>query len=328
MLGLECPKIEMTQSMNVVFHYEAGPGLEAQLTRLEAKGLKVSVCPEADHTRFGELMVEGEVLWHLLEPLTAKMIAAAPKLRLIQKIGVGVNTIDLEAAKRRGIPVCNMPGTNSQAVAEMTLLLMLATLRRLPQLDGATRSGKGWALPAAWQDHYGELAGRTVGLIGYGAVPSRLAPVLKAMGASVIYTSRTVKSQAVGERRSLEELLTESDLVSLHVPLTAGTEKLINAKTLGMMKTGAIIINSARGGLIDEKALCHALTVGRVGAVGLDVFPKEPVQGSSPLFDFENVVLAPHVAWLTNETMERSIGVAVENCRRLVSGGPLLHQVV
>ena len=171
--------------MKVIFHYSAGPGLARRLAALERDGLSVSVCAMSDHERFGRLMADAEALWHLLEPVTAEVIAAAPRLRLVQKIGVGVNTIDLAAARRRGIAVCNMPGTNTQAVVEMTLLLMLGALRRVSQLDAATRAGRGWGLPPALQDHYGEVNGRTIGLVGYGAVPRRLAPVLQAMGARI-----------------------------------------------------------------------------------------------------------------------------------------------
>ena len=212
--------------MNVVYHYSAGPGLTNRLAELEREGLSVSVCAMPDHARFTELLPAAEALWHLLVPVTAEVLAAAPRLRLVQKIGVGVNTIDLEAARSRGVAVCNMPGTNTQAVAEMTLLLMLGALRRVSQLDAAIRTGQGWALPAELQDSYGEVGGRTVGLVGYGAVPSRLAPVLRAMGARVLYASRGEKPDAAGERRPLDDLLAESDVVSLHVPLTPDTERI------------------------------------------------------------------------------------------------------
>ena len=262
--------------MNVVFHYAAGPGLTSRLADLEGEGLSVAVCAMSDRDRFGRLLPETEALWHLLEPVTAEVIAAAPRLRLIQKIGVGVNTIDLEAARRRGVAVCNMPGANTQAVAEMTLLLILGALRRVSQLDAATRGGRGWGLPANLQDRCGEVCSRTIGLVGYGAVPSRLAPVLQAMGARVLFASRSEKPDAVGERRPLASLLAESDVVSLHVPLTADTERIVDAEAIAGMKPGAIIINTARGALIDEAALVEGLRTGRIAAAGLDVFETEP----------------------------------------------------
>ena len=314
--------------MNVVYHYAAGPRLTGRLAALEREGLSVSVCAMSDHARFAGLLPETDVLWHLLEPVTAQVVAAAPRLRLVQKIGVGVNTIDLEAARRRGVAVCNMPGTNTRAVAEMTLLLMLGALRRVSQLDAATRAGRGWQLPAELQDSYGEVGGRTVGLVGYGAVPGRLGPMLRALGARVLFASRGEKPGAAGERRPLADLLAESDVVSLHVPLTRETERLIDAEAIARMKPGAVIVNTARGALIDEAALVDALRTGRIGAAGLDVFENEPTPAGSALLALDNVVCTPHLAWLTHETLERSLAVAVENCRRLAAGEDLLHRVV
>ena len=314
--------------MNIIYHYAAGPGLTSRLAQLERTGLSVSVCAMSDRDRFAELLRETEALWHLLEPVTAEVLAAAPRLRLVQKIGVGVNTIDLEAARSRGVAVCNMPGTNTRAVVEMTLLLILGALRRVSRLDAATRAGRGWGLPADLQDHYGEVCGRTVGLVGYGAVPSRLAPVLQAMGARVLFASRSEKPEAVGERRPLGDLLAESDVVSLHVPLTPDTERLIDADAIAGMKPGAVIVNTARGALIDEAALVDALRTGRIAAAGLDVFETEPIPAGSALLELDSVVCTPHLAWLTRETLERSLAMAVENCRRLAAGEELLHRVV
>ena len=315
-------------TMNVVYHHAAGPRLTGRLAELEREGLSVAVCAMSDHARFAGLLPATDVLWHLLEPVTAEVVAAAPRLRLVQKIGVGVNTIDLEASRRRGIAVCNMPGTNTRAVAEMTLLLMLGALRRVSQLDAATRAGRGWQLPPALQDRYGEVEGRTVGLVGYGAVPGRLGPILRALGARVLFASRSEKPNAAGERRPLADLLAESDIVSLHVPLTPETERLIDAEAIARMKPGAVIVNTARGALIDEAALVDALRTGRIGAAGLDVFETEPTPAGSALLALDNVVCTPHLAWLTRETLERSLAVAVENCRRLTAGEDLLHRVV
>jgi phosphoglycerate dehydrogenase-like enzyme len=313
--------------VKVVFHYHAGERLQARLAALRAEGLEIAACAEADDDRFARLMAEAEVLWHVLKPVTAEVIAAAPQLRLIQKIGVGVNTIDLEAAKARGIAVCNMPGTNSRAVAEMTLLLMLAALRRAAELDRLTREGRGWSLPAGFVETVGELGGRTVGLVGYGAVPRLLAPVLEAMGARVLYTARAAKPDAKGEWRGLDDLIAESDVLSLHIPLEPATERLLNATAFARMKPGAVLVNTARGGLVDEAALLDALASGRLAAAGLDVFAKEPVDSANPLLARPEVVASPHIAWLTPETLARSLEVARENCRRLRAGEALLYRV-
>jgi phosphoglycerate dehydrogenase-like enzyme len=310
-----------------VFQYDAGPALKARLEDLSGQGLEIVACGEREVARFATLMRDADVLWHVLKPVTASVIENAPRLRLIQKVGVGVNTIDLEAARRCGVAVCNMPGTNSQAVAEMTLALMLGTLRRLSFFDGATRRGGGWSWDASVQDGLGEVCGKTVGLVGYGAVPSRLAPVLIAMGARVLYWARGPKTDAVGEWRPLARLLSESDVVSLHVPLDDKTERLIDAAAIARMKPDAVLINTARGGLVDETALAAALREGRLRGAGLDVFVREPVAADNPLLALENVIVAPHVAWLTMETLGRSIEVAAENCRRLEAGEDLLHRV-
>jgi phosphoglycerate dehydrogenase-like enzyme len=313
--------------MNIVLHYEAGPGLRARLAGPAAAGFSITVCPESDDAGFMQAMREAEVLWHVLKPCTAGTIAAAPKLRLIQKIGTGVNTIDLAAAAARGIAVCNLPGTNAPAVAEMALLLMLAALRRLPLLDRVTRAGEGWRLPPSAQDSYHELGGRTVGLVGYGAIPQKLAPVLAAMGCRVLYTARSPRPDAVGEWRTLPALLEESDIVSLHVPLTPETQNMIDAAALARMRPGSVLVNTARGGLVDQDALAAALRGGKLGAAGLDVFAAEPAPADNPLFALENVVLAPHLGWLTTGTFDRSFALAAENCRRLREGQPLLHRV-
>lgn len=313
--------------MNVVFHYRAGAGLRDRLDAFAAHGLEITVCPEQDEAALGVLLPTVEVLWHVLDPLTAAHIAAAPRLRLIQKIGVGVNTIDVDAARERGIAVCNLPGTNSRAVAELALALMLAALRRVTAYDRAVRAGRGWALHPDVQDRVGELGGRTVGLVGYGAVARILAPILHSIGARVLYTAREPKPDALAEWRALSGLLAESDVVSLHVPLTPDTEGMIDGAAIGQMRPGAVLVNTARGGLVDQAALVDALERGQLRAAGLDVFAHEPVDAAEPLLRLDNVVALPHVAWLTPETFDRSLAVAAENCRRLAAGEPLLHRV-
>ena len=154
--------------MRVLFHHDAGPWLRQEFDGLRGPGLSVTVCPVPDIARLHRTLPETDVLWHVLEPVTADLLARAPKLRLIQKIGVGVNTIDLDAARAAGIQVCNMPGTNSRAVAEHALALMLAALRRLPVFDRATREGAGWDMPADVHDNLQEIAGKRIGLVGFG----------------------------------------------------------------------------------------------------------------------------------------------------------------
>lgn len=298
--------------MKVVFHFDGSNALRERVAKLG-----VELCPESDVAAFEKLLPGMEVLWHVLKPVTAQAIERAPKLALIQKIGSGVNTIDIEAAKRRGIAVCNLPGTNSRAVAEMALGLMLACLRRLPELSQSVRDGR-WLDAWKLQDHFGEIGGRTVGLLGYGEVPKILAPILAAMGAKVLFWSRSRSNADFGT------VLGQTDIVSLHLPLTRETDKLIDPRR---MKRGSILVNTARGGLVDEAALVEALQSGHLAAAGLDVFRDEPLPAAHPLARLPNVVCAPHLAWLTPETLERSIGAALENVRRLGAGEPLMNRV-
>lgn len=314
-------------SMRVLYHYDAGEVLRQRLAGLAESGLEVSVCGERDNARLRRLLPETEVLWHCLRPVDEKLLDAAPELRLIQKIGVGVNTIDLDAARVRGIAVCNLPGSNSRAVAEHTLLLMLAVLRRLRTFDELVRADSGWSRSPRLEDGLGELGGRCVGLVGYGSVPQRLAPVLQALGARVLYTATSPKENAVGEFKTLDDLLAQADVVSLHVPLTDATRQLMDSDRLGRMRRGAILVNTARGDLVDTRALRTALDAGHLAGAGLDVFESEPIDGDDPLLHRADVVLSPHVAWLTQETLARSVAIAAENCRRLGAGEDLLHRI-
>jgi len=315
--------------MKAVLHYRASAGFRAALAaHARAGGVAAVVVDEFDDAGFAREIADADVLLHVLKPVTAQMIAGAPNLRLVQKLGVGVNTIDLEAAKAAGVAVSNMPGTNSQAVAEMTLALMLAVLRRLSYLDPLTRQGQGWAPDPNLIDGVGELCGRTVGFVGYGASASRLGAALEALGAQVIYTARSAKPELPGRFLPLADVLAQADIVSLHVPLTPETHGLIDGKALASMRQGAILINTARGGLVDEAALAKALVSGHLRGAGLDVFDQEPVAPDNPLLALPNVVAAPHMAWLTPETLDRSLAAAFENCRRLMAREPLLNQVV
>ncbi|MEU8799147.1 NAD(P)-dependent oxidoreductase [Spirillospora sp. NPDC048819] len=302
--------------MRVLLHYDMDH---------EESGLDIVSCSEQDDERFAELLPDTEVIWHVLRPLTAADMDRAPKLRLIQKLGTGVNTIDLDAARERGVAVANMPGQNAQAVAETSLLLALATLRRIVPFDARTRRGEGW--PADRSLVGGELAGRTVGLLGGGQIANLLRGMLEAIGATVLYTSRSPRPGDPAWRE-LDDLLRSSDIVSVHVPLTDETHHLLDAERLALLPAGAIVVNTARGAVIDEAALVSALKSGHLGGAGLDVFEEEPVGAGNPLLALGNVVVMPHVAWLTGETWDRYFAVAAENCRRLVRGDGLLHRVV
>jgi phosphoglycerate dehydrogenase-like enzyme len=316
--------------MKVVCGYDPGEASTARFAGWADEGAQVVVSPEEDVAKFASDLRDAEVLLHILRPVTEEVLAGAPCLRLVQKIGVGVDTIDIQAARRRRVAVANMPGTNTQAVAEAALMLMLAALRNLPSLDRECRAGNGWSPEGEARERrntLGELCGRTVGLVGAGAVASRLVEPLEALGARVIYTDRRERPDLGIERHDFDHLLEAADVVSLHLPLTPETEGLIDRAALARMKPGAVLVNTARGGLLEEEALVEALATGRLLAAGLDVFADEPPAPDHPLLSLDNVVLTPHVAWLTQETLTRSFDVALENIRRLRDGRDLLFRV-
>jgi phosphoglycerate dehydrogenase-like enzyme len=316
--------------MKVICGYDPGGPYRPWFGGWADEGALVVVSPEEDVAKFASDLRDAEILLHILRPATEEVLRGAPRLRLVQKIGVGVDTIDLEAAQRRGVAVANMPGTNTQAVAEAALMLMLAALRNLPGLDRECRVGNGWTPEQEAQERrntLGELCGRTVGLVGAGAVASRLVGPLEGLGARVIYADRRERPNLGIERHDLDDLLEASDVVSLHLPLTPETEGLIDQRALARMKPAAVLINTARGGLVEETALVEALTSGRLLVAGLDVLAEEPPPPDHPLLSLDNVVLTPHVAWLTQETLSRSFDVALENIWRLRDGRDLLFRV-
>ena len=280
--------------------------------------------PESQACFYRELP-EADVIWHVLRPLSGADLRLGERLRLVHKLGAGVNTIDVEAATNRGIAVANMPGANAQSVAEGTLLLMLAALRRLTALDRDVRQGRGWPTNPELGETVRDIGSCTVGLVGNGNIARRVADIVAAMGANVLHTS--TRDDGRPGWRQLPELLAASDIVSLHLPLTTKTHHLLNREALARMKTSAVLVNTSRGAVVDEEALVDALRGGRLSAAGLDVFEVEPVAPDNPLLGLDNVVLTPHVTWYTADTMRRYLAEAVANCRRLRDGQPLAHVV-
>ena len=313
--------------MNVLLHYRPSPGFRMLLEEVCPATMALVIVDQADDAGLARALPNADALLHVLRPISAADIEHAQSLKLIQKIGVGVNTIALDAAKARGIAVCNMPGTNSQAVAEHTLMLMLAALRRVRIFDQQLHAGR-WHPQDDDIDQVGEICGRTVGFVGFGSIPRALAPVMSALGGKVIYTARTPKTEVPWRHTSLDVLLAEADIVSLHVPEDAATRGMIDRRALARMKRGAVLVNTARGALVDEDALAEALRTGHLAAAGLDVFAREPLESDHPLLALPNVVVTPHLAWLTPETLRRSLAIGFENCRRVMTGEELLHRVI
>jgi phosphoglycerate dehydrogenase-like enzyme len=315
-------------ALRILAHFVPGPTVLDFLAQ-ESDWLDIRWCAdddsaEAQATLHRELP-DADVIWHVLRPLSDADLSRATRLRLVHKFGAGVNTVDVDAATKRGIAVANMPGANAPSVAEGTVLLMLAALRRLPALDRATREGRGWPSDPQLGETVRDVGACTVGLVGYGNVAKRVAGIVTAMGAAVLHTS--TGDDGLPGWRPLPDLLAASDIVSLHLPLTVETHGLLGEAALARMKPGAVLVNTSRGAIVDEDALVGALRDGRLAAAGLDVFDAEPVPPDNPLLGLDNVVLTPHVTWYTVDTMRRYLVEAVANCRRLRDGQQLAHVV-
>ena len=311
-------------ALRVLAHFVPGEKV-LDFVAPESDWLDVRWCAEDDDAGFYRELLQADVIWHVLRPLSGDDLRRAPRLRLVHKLGAGVNTIDVHTATECGIAVANMPGANAPSVAEGAVLLMLAALRRLPALDRAMRRGAGWPSDPALGETVRDIGGCTVGLVGYGNIAKRVGQIVAAMGASVLHTS--TRNDGRPGWRPLPELLTASDIVSLHLPLTPDTRHLLGADALARMKPTAVLVNTSRGAVVDEDALVEALRGGRLAAAGLDVFEVEPVAPGNPLLALDNVVVTPHVTWYTVDTMRRYLTEAVANCRRLRDGQPLANVV-
>jgi phosphoglycerate dehydrogenase-like enzyme len=244
------------------------------------------------------------------------VLARLPGCRLLSLWGTGTDNVDLAAAARRGITVTNTPGVSAPAVAEHTLALLLAAARRLPQVDAATRR-------AEWpRGDVVLLAGKTLGVIGLGAIGRCFARLGAGIGMRVLAWTMHPKPDAGFELVALDELLQRSDAVSLHLRLSPETRGFIGRRELDRMKRSAILVNTARGALVDQAALVAALAERRIAAAGLDVFETEPLPAGDPLMRLDNVVLTPHSAGVATEALEAGLQLAVANIWSFVEGRP------
>jgi phosphoglycerate dehydrogenase-like enzyme len=313
-----------TVALRILAHFVPGEKVTEFLAP-ETDWLDIRYCGEDDDDTFYRELPEAEVIWHVLRPISGHDLEQARRLRLVHKMGAGVNTVDVEAATRLDIAVANMPGANAPSVAEGTVLLMLAALRRLPALDLATRQGRGWPSDPSLGETVRDIGGCTVGLVGYGNIAKSVETIVSAMGAHVLHASTRDDGQPGW--RSLPDLLAVSDIVSLHLPLTDATAGMLDHAAFARMKPEAVLVNTSRGAVVDEDALVDALRTGGLAAAGLDVFAAEPIAADNPLLSLDNVVLTPHVTWYTVDTMRRYLEHAVDNCRRIKDGRELANVV-
>jgi glyoxylate reductase len=281
----------------------------------------------AERTALIEEARDAEVLVpSYIDRVDEALLAALPRVRLVASYGVGTNHLDLEACRRRGLLVTNTPGVLTDATADHTMALLLAAARRVAESDRLVRRGGWQGMDPAWMLGT-EVTGKTLGVIGFGRIGQAVARRARGFGMPIVYTSPREVDFPGARRVALETLLAESDFVSLHCPLTPETEGLLSRERIALLRPGAIVVNTARGQVLDEVALAEALASGRVAAAGLDVFRDEP-RIPEALLRLENVVLTPHLGSGTRETRSAMARLVAEEVERYARGEPQRHRVV
>ena len=258
-------------------------------------------------------------------PITESLLAACPNIKLICVQATGYNIVDTAACAKRGIPVCNVPDYGTAAVAQFTLALMLELCHRIGHHDSVVHEGK-WCRSKTfcfWDTPQMELGGKTLGIIGFGRIGQAVAKLAQAFGMRVIACSRTRKENDLGVAYvDLDTLLAEADFLSLHCPLFAENTGMVNAEFIRKMKDGAFLINTARGGLLDEQAVADALASGKLAGAAVDVVTEEPMKTYNPLLKCPNCIITPHIAWAPRESRQRLLDCCVENIRAFLQGNP------
>ena len=276
---------------------------------------------EAQQDKLLERVQDADIIMLANQPLSAEIINACPKLKMLSVAFTGVDHVALDACRARNILVCNAAGYSTNAVAELTFGLAISVIRNIVPCDARCRKeGTKDGLVGF------ELFGKTFGVVGTGAIGARVAKIAAAFGCKVLAYSRTAKQELVDagvQYVSLDELLAQSDFVSLHVPLTDATRGLINADAIAKMKQGAVLLNTARGPVVDSAALAEALNAGKLAGAGIDVFEGEPpIAEDHPLCSAKNTVLTPHVAFASREALETRADIVFANIEKWLNGAP------
>lgn len=289
--------------------------------------------------RFGEVTVydrtpaeqtverigDADIVYTNKTPITKEVLEQCPGIRYIGTLATGYNVVDVETAAKRGIPVCNVPGYGTAAVAQFTIGLLLELCHRIGAHSDSVKAGQWSACPdfCYWNFPQMELAGKTMGIVGFGSIGREVGRLAQAFGMEVLAYSRTRRPELETEHCrfvTLEELFEQSDVISLHCPLFPETEGMINRSAIEKMKDGVLLLNTARGQLIVEEDLRAALDRGKVGGAALDVVAKEPISPDNPLLGAENIILTPHIAWAPKESRQRLMDIAVGNLKAFVDG--------
>lgn len=280
-----------------------------------------------DQAEFERIIPEFDALIIGAHEFEEKDMERCPKLKIICKHGVGLNNIRLEKARQLGIAVCNAPGTNSNAVADLTFGLMLSVARKISHSDQLVRQG-------VWKSHIGEdVCGKTLGLLGFGAIARKVANRARGFDMQVLAYDPYVKElpaeyEGFVKLCGFEEVLTGCDFLSVHMPLTEQTKYMIDAPAIAKMKKGSYVINTARGGIVEEKALYLALAAGHLKGAAMDVVESEPMTEDHPLLTLENVVVTPHIGMYSKEAISAVSEICARNVVACLTGKPLCNQVV
>ena len=288
---------------------------------------EVEVFEHTDPAQAAQRIGDAEIVLTNKTPITEQLLNACSSVRLICVLATGYNVVDCEAARRRGIPVCNVPTYGTNAVAQFTFSLLLEICNRVGLHDKAVHAGDWTASPyfCFWNTSQIELAGKTLGIIGFGRIGRAVGKIAKAMGMQVLAynRSRCSEGEEIGEYVELDTLLQRSDIISLHCPLTPENTGLINAKTITKMKDGAILLNTARGGLLNEKDVADALRSGKLQYAAVDVVSQEPILATNPLLSAPNCIITPHMAWAPIEARQRILDCTVASIQGFLSGAPV-----
>ncbi len=294
---------------------EMGEVFDLGTVQKEEQLLKIAANP---------LYRDAEILLCNKAPVTAEVQRALPNLRYIGVFATGYNNVDMREANRRDLAVCNVPGYSTEAVAQLVFAMILQIASNLRAYTEDTEQGAWVRYPlfSMITHPMEELQGKTLGILGYGNIGKRVADIGAAFGMNVQICTRTKKENCPYPYVDRETLLKSSDYLSLNAPLNSDTASFINKESISKMKDGAVLINTARGGLVDEEALAKALTDGKLRAAGLDVLREEPMSPHCPLLGLKNCFITPHIAWTPKETRIRLLKIAADNLRSFLAGTP------
>lgn len=304
--------------------YTENPG-DLSWSGFEALG-ELTVYDRTPREQVAERIGQAEIVIVNKTPLDRATLEACSNIKYIGVLATGYNVIDIQAARERNIPVCNIPTYGTDSVGQFAIALLLEICHHVAHHDHAVHSGRWENNPdwCFWDYPLIELAGKTMGIIGFGRIGQATGRIAKAMGMKVVafdeYPNET--GRALADYVSLEELLACADVICLHCPLFPSTEGIINKANIAKMKDGVIIINNSRGQLVREHDLAEALNSGKVYAAGLDVVSSEPIRGDNPLLKAKNCIITPHISWAPKESRQRLMDVAVSNLQAFLNGKP------